>query len=779
MRTREALLQQLHAIQKESLSPENPFHLSRYDISNLTTVITTMVHIVENIDQIKHYRNLYSHWGIAPIHLENHCQREFKFEIDLERTLFNALIEPFIDNYSKLKAAGLAHIQQYCSSFDGYCIDARTRRAFEYAYQIENGTAFTVIINQCKAKLPTTTTHASYCWILAAIISDQWGKAFRADEGENAYAKFDGAFDFGSVPLIDTYLRNVLSTVPSSDYLLAYKSVPTYLLGVYFKIIFDQPEIIEQHMFDDSFFHEAKREENVSKKFRSLRFSYQQFFDDFILEQYKTLFDMTRQGILKPTVIKNLFKNLSIAMLLKLWKNPEFTQLLLAVPNPHYEHLFEGILELIKPDNKALREFFHTPLYRQNTVIHFAAKTNNPALLEETIQLALPHEIEIWAPNQDGDSAVVVAVKDQQWNCIAPFLANEKIPEMQAARMEELGKALVYVAHLSEWQHVKTIIAAGARTHHFHPETHYSVVHYALLRNETGILDSQVVAKANLNQCDPANPSSITPLICAVREYKVTLDTLAYFLTNPGIEPNTKIAGESALFIAARTNQVTKLVALLSLPNIDAVSARLPGDGLTALQIAEKNNHPHVQNILKLYALINRLLDNQLLPCEDTRFLHRIKPELIEDLFDAVTQNREAKEENKNRAQFILHECIRHLLQAVPQKPLAHLSLSFIGDAYTPTTRALNQLFQFIHVSTEPDAYAWQNELRQEALKQLEIAAEAYESIDQKQVLLENARKEPLFSEHRSSFFLFKIGRTDAQIKIDGILDRTVKKLAK
>jgi ankyrin repeat protein len=778
MRTREFLLQQLQAIRQEALSHQNPFGLTQYESSDLNTVITTMIHIVENIDHIKLQRNLYSPWGIAPIHLENHTQPEFKFEIDLERTLFNALVEPFIDNYYKLKAAGLKHIKHYCGSFDGYCIDGRTQRAFEYAYRIAQGSSFTVAINQCKLKLPIATVHSSYCWLMAAIVCEQWGKSFKADDGVNAYAKNDAVFDLPNLPLIDSYLRDVLATSISSDFLLSYKIVPNHLIEIYFTIIFALPEMIEHNIFPHiEVSDKLKSQANIAKKFRSLQHANQQLFDEFIADHYNVLFTIAKKGSITPAILQKLFKSLSVSKLLELWKDTAFIDALLALPSPYYGLLFRTILTSVKQDKDTLEEFLNTPLLLQNTVIHLAAETNDAALLDETIQLARPFGINIWAANQNGDSAIVVAAKDQCWDCLTIFL-NENEPQIAEAIKRERGKALVYVAHDSEWPIAKKIIASGAQTHHFHPNTHYSALHYALLQNETEIVDALALAKTDLNQRDPAHPSSPTPLICAVSETKVTLDTLACFLTNPGIAINTKVMGETALFVAVRTNQVGKLMALVNLPNIDITSSRTPGDRTTALQIAGSKKHHHAANILKLYGLISRLLDDQLLASEDIRFMYLIEPNLIKDLLNAIIRTREVTIESINRTQFILYECVRHILPNALNEPLPPPPLSFTGNGYLSTTRGLNQLFQLINQSNAPDAYTWGDSVRQEALNQLEIDARIQPPKPLK-TLLENIRNEPIFALHRSSFALFRMGRTNAQIKIDALLDTVTPKLSK
>lgn len=789
-RTREDYLQQLALIQKEAVDA-NEWLLSDDEIRYLKTTINTLIFIVNNIDLLKNYKDLYSNeaLGIAPIHMENYHQHVFKFKIDIEKMLFISLVEPFIDNYQMLKIHGLDVVNKYLSLFRGFCIDARVREAFIYAGTFGVGETFTDAITHCKSRLPTASTQSSYSWLLAAIMRERWGQSYLADKGDNAFIKAPGVINETSMHIIDNYLRAVLQAKPNMDFLRAYQFVPEAHRDLYFEMLFKQIEFMKGQPFAIKEQEEKVANPEIAQHTKAIQYYKKQLINEFMSTNYFRLLKLLVANKIHASIMEQLNKETTLMTVLEQWKTPHFLPLLNTLTPAQITIVISCLLQVLKNYPNKAKETISTSLEGNNKLLHLAVRTNDPTLVSQVMTLYCQEHESLWTLNDNQESAVMIAAKHQCTKVTSLFLEEEKEDTQKAYQQQECSKAAVHLAHWGLFEAVTPFIQAHVLTNYYHPETHYSLVHYAVQKNQTPSLESMLEAEANINQIDPQYPEGETPLISAVKNTPVTIQTMATLLSNPKIDLNKKSKGESALFIAAKTNQFDKLYALLCMPNIDTEARRLPGDGKTALNIAIEKKHKHIIDLLTLYQMINDLLDNKLAAIQDTKALHVIdsepestrqlkpgqlekqqkkralaKAQMIQDLYDAILRKRHDSEPTKQRVQYILNECMSHILK-VPQPPTScNLIISFAEINYDMTTATLNQLFNFIGTSTEPDAHSWQESLRLTSLAQLNAERE---NNNYPKAILEKARHETIFSDHRNSFFAFGFGRTNAQKHID------------
>jgi hypothetical protein len=131
-------------------------------------------------------------------------------------------------------------------------------------------------------------------------------------------------------------------------------------------------------------------------------------------------------------------------------------------------------------------------------------------------------------------------------------------------------------------------------------------------------------------------------------------------------------------------------------------------------------------------------------------------------------------EQQINLARNILYKAYDHARGQAAR----HEALSFNEQHYERTTAVLNNMLRLAHNSDQAEKYKWQGDVRNGGFDQLEMAVDAEPDLLKKKELLTKARKETIFSEHRSQFFLFRIGRTGAQIKIDDKLTAVNREIA-
>jgi hypothetical protein len=376
------------------------------------------------------------------------------------------------------------------------------------------------------------------------------------------------------------------------------------------------------------------------------------------------------------------------------------------------------------------------------------------------------------------------------------YANQERIHKANQAQQElrmngEFGKAALFAASHAktdaEWKVVTDLMQQGAQTHLFDAQSPLSIVHYAILDNRLNIFHDitgannpfEVKEEANpvdINYHNPRSARPVSPLICAAESKSVTMETFLALLNLDGIAINEKVAaGETALFNAAKTGQEDKVLALLAKRNIDIESKRNPGDGKTAIQIAEYNGHKNVANLLKLDALITRLYDNNFHRHEDTSFMKEIKQEQVDAMIGNFLNRRDYDDGKFSRTSFILSECLEHYnprAQNALRAPAARLDLSFARADFVDTSTKLNAMFSLARHSNEDKKYEWLGEIRTKAFARLQqdlAGLPAHDLAAQKELLV-GARTAGVFARHRSTCCFFRFGRTDTQVKIDKMI---------
>ncbi|MDR3478806.1 MAG: hypothetical protein P4M14_12345 [Gammaproteobacteria bacterium] len=810
MQNRAELKAELVLIRDNALSAGNPHKLDYSEKSHLQIVIKTLIYLLDNMDRLRDYGNCYFNdgAGIAPIHLENYMKhgRILRGE-ECEIAITSSLIKLFISIFNNLRGIDLGegseHVKIFCGKLNAYCIDARTREAFEYGLKFAANMPFTDMFNFSIKKL-APVNQGSYCWITAAVLNNIWLKDYTPDKGEHAIAKKPGRIDASAFGLdrpaqpeekkddaeaeildedgqpiyglINQYLRATSCYTPNNDFLVAYKSVKPEMRETYFKIILSQREFVKKNIFVLKPLPADKQGKPAAVRYNAMRLSVQIDYDEFILEQYLTLIAMTNKGDIPKTVLKNFISTTSPIVLLKIWKKPEFAAIIRNNENKECAAiLVEAFLLGMETDKKYLKEFFETPLTTGETIIHFVTQSNSADLVGKAIQTAIAGNIDIWQPNSEGDSPIVYAVKHELWEAVTPLILNnpeeEKAedPEQEATKKMEYGKALLCTTAHAQWNISIQLINAGAQANIFNPGDSSSALHLVTLGNNPDMIDLLLSKGADINQAKPTVSKAPTALVTAASSRDVTVDTMIHILFSPGLDINRHNQGVQALAGAAMQDNTEKMIHLLTTGvNVDATLTSLKGD-------APQN----ATNILNLFLFIKRLLANQLQDKLDTRFLANIEKRTLTEIFSLALSTGQYPHLQINKARHILNRAYNH----------AHANdddnnpLSFNEREYETTTAVLNNLLTVAHNSSNDNQrYEWQGQIRNGGYEQLEAAVDAEHDLLKKKELLVKARSEVIFSEHRSQFFLFRFGRTGAQIKIDDklkVIDDAIKAAAR
>lgn len=339
----------------------------------------------------------------------------------------------------------------------------------------------------------------------------------------------------------------------------------------------------------------------------------------------------------------------------------------------------------------------------------------------------------------------------------------------------------------NDWDMVLKLLKNGAKQSFFEGVWPYGIAHYAIMDNRVDVfnqlLQNRNVQPNEIITVNIVNPNAIrpvTPLICAAENNTVSDQTFQALVNDHNIEINFKAGGETALYCAAKAGSVSKVLSLLAVPGLDAESK--DNNGVTATAVAEKNGHQLVVNLLKLNQFLEQIYAGDMPRHADTGFMRDITQEqgngILASLMNRKLANDNLDQDKFSRTSFIMSECIAHykpfkpnaLLQA-PQ-PIA-LHEDFVAGnkrdekKFEQTTTTLNSMFTLIRHSSEKNKYKWLGELRQKALDKLLLDVAALQDDHSKRNLLIEARSAGVFSRHRSTCCLFRMGRTDTQVDLD------------
>lgn len=140
--TRDDYKKALIDIRIEVLDEKNPYELTEDAQRYLRIALNTMLQMLNLLDDSKFLtiRDLYdlphSEELTVPIHLDNHPVGD-KREESFNQTLFGPFVTHF--NFLKSHEESKKHIQHFCSIMNGYCIEERTRKPFNYAESVMFG----------------------------------------------------------------------------------------------------------------------------------------------------------------------------------------------------------------------------------------------------------------------------------------------------------------------------------------------------------------------------------------------------------------------------------------------------------------------------------------------------------------------------------------------------------------------------------------------------------------------------------------------------------------
>ncbi|MEO8400989.1 MAG: hypothetical protein ABI597_04225 [Gammaproteobacteria bacterium] len=212
------LKKQLENIRNTVLTDKNPYALDLDEQNYLNTVLNTLLHLVEHIDDANILYSesvLYLPDPLAPIHLENYLDysqtddQGFKQLIGEKRKeyILKNLVNLFILSFNKVHAAEKKQpgvVKLFCSKCNGYCIDARTRDAMSYALTLGRP-AFSDLVKTLAEKSGSD----KYFTSLAFIFDKCRNELFSADTGTNGYCKKEGNI-LDNISLVASFLKNIL-----------------------------------------------------------------------------------------------------------------------------------------------------------------------------------------------------------------------------------------------------------------------------------------------------------------------------------------------------------------------------------------------------------------------------------------------------------------------------------------------------------------------------------------------------------------------------------------
>lgn len=256
-----------------------------------------------------------------------------------------------------------------------------------------------------------------------------------------------------------------------------------------------------------------------------------------------------------------------------------------------------------------------------------------------------------------------------------------------------------------------------------------------------------------------------TALIFAIEHCDV--QTFSKVLSVKEIDVNVKNAkAESALFVAASRGDVEKVKMLLTMPGVDIEAKRVPGDGKTAMQIAQENRHAHVVALFACYDFIDRLLQGKTIQEKmKLDYLVQLDQESLNSIFQCLISQGHEKKNVEQMASFI-NRLRQYDAQGQCRSEEAANQYNFFAQEQIHEINILNLLYRIAHRSYYSNEYNWEVIIRKEALHQLK---ETLPELDHEERLakLKRAKLQGVIHDHRHRFSL---GRTAAMREIDAMI---------
>jgi hypothetical protein len=198
-----------------------------------------------------------------------------------------------------------------------------------------------------------------------------------------------------------------------------------------------------------------------------------------------------------------------------------------------------------------------------DTILHFAVTANDTIMVAKIIH-DFPDMGRI--KNKLANSAVMIAARTKKWEIV-----NILAPTATAA---DLGFVLLFAARHNEQAIIAHLLSQDVSLTWGFSKGNiagFFTVHYLVLNNAIDLLTLLLKnPNADVNQ---QAPNLVTPLIVALTNEQVTLETLQYLLTIPKIDVNRKQGVDSPFVIALKHNcNVEKLECLLADERLDLVS---------------------------------------------------------------------------------------------------------------------------------------------------------------------------------------------------------------
>lgn len=257
--------------------------------------------------------------------------------------------------------------------------------------------------------------------------------------------------------------------------------------------------------------------------------------------------------------------------------------------------------------------------------------------------------------------------------------------------------------------------------------------------------------------------NGITPLwIAAYHGYTKIINTLLLHKADVNLANDH---GETPIWCAAqRGHRAAVELLLISGADVNKADNR----NITAMQIAITHGEYKIVALLRSYDLIIKCISNTLTDYDDFNCIKVISWDFIDNLFLCL-RNRYA-EYDIERAQQLIRLIKRYLCSPIDQLP-------YFNKTYFASNNNLRQLslcFIAISNSTDDDKHIKQKIIRSHTFKYFKDSL-LDSSPDKKIERLRFARMQPIFCQHRSTFF--KLQYTHTVNEIDKMIEQEVKQI--
>ena len=198
------ILEKLTLIETELFNNIHLIEHRNYKLINIA--IAALKYFTANIETLKFKEHLYfanirvnNQSQDIPIHLEDLPANPEHKKIQF----LNALPRLFIASYEIVKnTKKWENINTFAGKFDGNCIDARTRAAFDYAAAIYSPPTFQDVLERCSKKIQDAGKEPSYYRLFIEIANHYWCTPYSKDNALTSPCQEDGIFDTRCFPLL-------------------------------------------------------------------------------------------------------------------------------------------------------------------------------------------------------------------------------------------------------------------------------------------------------------------------------------------------------------------------------------------------------------------------------------------------------------------------------------------------------------------------------------------------------------------------------------------------